>query len=259
MGKFQTDEEFRQDWARRVAQAQSRPMMYVGNPDHAHRLALSSVLRLVWLAKIFRNPSVTRIILSPNQFLIRCETGPLIRPVQSLFTWGGGYTLSEPWEEERQTYFERINREDEARGLPDWRYRSNHGWRYCFSGATGPRLFEPSNILWMSKHFAWGLKTDAGLWCETYEAQWPVSKPFLVPGESKYGIFAMGNLDPERCSGLPYDAEDVAQLTSASRIRVDRKYGPMRYYDMGEIRVELCEEDFLQPEDFRLPGLAAWV
>ncbi|MEO7717392.1 MAG: hypothetical protein ABIY70_14425 [Capsulimonas sp.] len=61
------------------------------------------------------------------------------------------------------------------------------------------------------------------------------------------------------CTGLPYDDADAAQLAMASGMRVDQNGWPMRYYNLGEIAVELRERDFLQVEDFRLPGVAAWL
>jgi hypothetical protein len=255
MGKFQIDEAFRQEWALRVEHARSRPTMHVGNVHTAHHLPISSALGLMWRAKAFRNPGVSHVILSPTQFLIRCEAGPLIRPIQSLYTFGGGHTLGEPWRAEGQPYFERLNREDKAKGLTWSRHRCRRGWRYCFSGPTGPRLAEPSSLWPMAKRLTWGVKTNEGLWCETYEDQRPVAKPFLIPQTSKYGVFVMGDLDPALCTGLPYTQWEVTKLEEASGRKAVR--GGLE--GRGEIRAELRGEDFLQPEDFRLPGLAAWV
>ncbi|MEO7717393.1 MAG: hypothetical protein ABIY70_14430 [Capsulimonas sp.] len=180
MGKFQTDEAFRQEWALRVEQARIAPNHSVWRADTVHREAIGHILRLVWKAKILRRLGVTDITLSPNQLLIRVEAGPLLRPIQSLFTWGGGHTLTETWDDERQAYFDQIDGEDKARGLPDTKYRSGRGWRFCFSGAVGPRLRPIVDTQWVSRRFTWGIKTDAGLWCETFEDRWPTTDLYTL-------------------------------------------------------------------------------
>ncbi len=67
------------DWAEVRAHAQTRPAMYIGSQETGHKIAISDVLRLVWQAKAFRHPQSVTIDLSPTQYVVRSECGPLIR------------------------------------------------------------------------------------------------------------------------------------------------------------------------------------
>lgn len=90
-------------------------------------------------------------------------TGPLIRPIQKMHSFGGDETLGEPWGTEEQADFERIVREDKAKGIEFLQQRHRRGWRYCFSGPTGPQLNAVGFLGPFARLLCWGLRTDKGL------------------------------------------------------------------------------------------------
>jgi len=222
-------------WQEIRAHAQTRPAMYIGSQEAGHKIAISDVLRLVWQAKAFRRPQSVTIDLSPSQYLIRAECGPLIRPIQQIFSFGTGNTLAHTWGGEAQAYFARIMREDAERGFSQLRTR--RGWRYCFSGPTGPRLASPTYPFILAHEALWGLRTDKGLWCEGYQEGVPVGRPFLLSKSSPIGLLSAATLDPQWFTGLPFTEEDANFFASLSHSRVvsHRMHGPHPNYTRGEI------------------------
>ena len=132
------------NWYEECKRAKTHPANYIGNQQTGHNMAGSAIFRLVWQAKVFLRPQAVTVDLSPTRYIVRAECGPLIRPVQQILSFGMGDTLRESWGAEFQAYFEKINWEDEEKGIDFSRQRHRHNWRYCFSGPIGPRLAEPS-------------------------------------------------------------------------------------------------------------------
>lgn len=249
-------------WAETLHHAQTRSQMFIGDPETAHRQVFSSLFRFVWQAKVFRQPGRVRIDLSPHQCVFRADVGPLIRPVQEMYSFPGGRVLGETWAEENRAYFERLNAEDEARGLTWSQQRSRRGWRYCFSGPIGPRLYHLTFTALLAHRFVWGLRINEGLWCQAYERGWPVGQPFLVCDPSPVGLIVIADLDPQWFTGLPYDAEDVAQLQTASHKKagLNQRWKPQPAWSTGEIMVNRHEQDTLVSEWSLSPeGVRAWL
>jgi len=224
-------------WAEVREHAQTRPAMYVGNQATAHRTAIVECLRLVWQAKVFRHPQSVRIDLSPRQYIVRAMAGPLIRPIQQIYTFGNGETLSYPWGDQNRAYFSRVAQEDEQCGIVFSKMRHRRGWRYCFSGPTGPRLGEPGYSFTLARRGAWGLRTDDGLWCEAYQEGAPVGKPFLLSEPSPVGLVVAADLDPQWFTGLPFTEEDVQKFadTSYRHVITTRIQKPSPNWTYGEI------------------------
>lgn len=227
--------------------AKTRVPMYIGTQITAHKSAIVDVLRLVWQAKVFRHPQAVTVDLSPTQYIVRAECGPLIRPVQQIFSFGTGETLDETWGQEWRGYFEKISREDEEKGIDSLRQRHRYGWRYCFSGPIGPRLNSPTHPFILAHCGAWGLRTNDGLWCEAYQEGIPVGKPFLLGTPSPIGLFAAAALDPEWFTGLPFTEENARQITQLSHRRYDvhAKYPARPLWTPGEIITNWHPQDDL--------------
>ncbi len=225
-------------WHEIRAQAQTRPAMFIGSQENGHKLAIMGVLRLVWQAKVFRRPHSVTVDLSPTQYIVRAECGPLIRPVQQIFSFGTGETLGEFWQEEMQMFSQR-----QETGF------FKHDWRYCFSGPTGPRLAQPSYGFILARCAVWGLRTNAGLWCEAYQEGIPIGKPFLLETPSPIGLFATAALDPEWFTGLPFTEEDARQMAQLSHCRYDAhsKYQARPLWTAGEVIANWHPQDDLIP------------
>jgi hypothetical protein len=168
------------NWAEVRQHAETRPTMYIGDPATAHRLAILECLRLVWQAKVFRRPKSVKIDLSPTQYIMRVECGPLIRPIQQNFRFGMGQTLGGAWHTDSRAYSEKFAREERERGIPYQRKRWNSGWRYCFCGPLGPRLDAPVSPHIFAHLLVWGVRTNEGLWCEGWADAMPIGTPFLL-------------------------------------------------------------------------------
>lgn len=234
-------------WQEIRTHAESRPRMYIGSQESGHKSAISDVLRLVWQAKVFRRPQVVRIDLSPTQYVVRAECGPLIRPVQQIFSVGTGETIAQTWGREGQAYFGRILREDEEKGIPFSHQRHRRGWRYCFSGPTGPRLASPTNPFIFAHDALWGIRTNSGLWCESYQEGIPTGKPFLLSDPSLVGLLSVAALDPQWFTGLPFTEEDAHHIARLSHGRYSggSQYAPRPLYTCGAITASWHPQDDL--------------
>lgn len=237
------------DWHEVRALAQTRPAMFIGSQENGHKLGIMDVLRLVWQAKVFRRPQSVTVDLSPTQYVVRADCGPLIRPIQQILSFGTGNTIAETWGQEWRAYYDKIKQADEETGIDFLQQRHRYGWRYCFSGPTGPRLSSPSKPFILARCGVWGLRTNAGLWCETYSEGIPVSEPFLLNKLSPIGLFAAAALDPEWFIGLPLTEEDARQIAQLSHRRYDAhaKYPARPLWTPGEIIANWHPQDDLIP------------
>ena len=226
----------RYTWAEERQHAETRPSMYIGSQETGHKLAIRDVPRLVWQAKVFRRPLAVTIDLSPTQYVVRAECGPLIRPVQQIFSFGTGDTLGEHWRDEMRTYREQQETDIHRRD-----------WRYCFSGPTGPRLDSLCQSFILACYGVWGLRTNAGLWCEAYQEGVPIGKPFLLSSPSPIGLLSAAALDPQWFTGLPFTEEDAHSFAGLSHSRVvgHRMYGPHPNWTYGEIIANWHPHDVL--------------
>jgi hypothetical protein len=257
-----SQQQWEQEWAQMLEHSKTRIAMYIGSPEQGHRNFIREALRLLWQAKVFRRPLEAKIDLAPQQCVVRCHAGPLLRPIQQMFSWGVGRTLAEQWPTERKAYFERIAQEDKEKGKPFSKRRYRYGWRYCFSGPTGPRLEEPSYIDLFARHFLWGIRTNAGLWCEIYEKGWPTGRPFVVADNSSVAMLIMADLDPQWFLGLPYnenDAEKFAAMAS-HKIKMTPYQRPLPDWTPGAIGVEWHpQNDLLTEASFTTDGMRIWL
>lgn len=250
--------EWEHKWQFLLEHAKTRPAMWIGSQEHGHQTAITDVLRLVWQAKVFTKPKCVTVDLSPNQYVVRCETGPLIKPVQEIFSFGVGHILEEKWSDESRTYFAHINREDGERNLQFEDCRWRRGWRYCFAGPTGPRLSAATNVSVLAHRFIWGLRTNSGLWCQSFREGWPVSKSFLLPEPSPVGIFAAAYLNRDYFTGLPFNAKDVERFLCAAGTQ--HLNSRPKWTMPGNIT--LCwheREDLLNDKDLQPENTAQWL
>ena len=238
-----------------LAHVHQRPSMYIGDSETAHLGAIDEVTRLMWMARVCWRPGRCRITLSPSQYLIVGEAGPLVRSIQKMLTFGGQRVLAEKWREESRAYFQPMWKMGRDGGRKLGKGWQNRRWRYTFTGPIGPRLDCPGCHDLLARRFMWGIGTDAGMWCEAYEDGWPVGQPFLVDLPSGTGVFAAGELSAEWFPGLPFDQGDVDRLRALSQQRVKVKWSNIKSFTNGEIVVEWRDEDFMTAETFAPDGL----
>ena len=240
----------RYTWAEERQHAETRPSMYIGDTATAHREAIVECLRLVWQAKVFRRVQSVTIDLSPTQYIVRAQCGPLIRPIQQNFRFGTEKTLGKPWYADGRTYSAKMAREEKERGVDyPWR-RWNSGWRYCFCGPLGPRLDVPTMPSIFAPLLVWGVRTDAGMWCEGWADAIPTSKPFLSEKPSPIGLLAAAHLDARWFTGLPFTEEDARWFEGLSQQHQwsHPKHEPRRFWTPGNIIVNWHPKDDLVSE-----------
>jgi len=234
-------------WAEERQHAETRPAMYIGDPATAHRVAVVECLRLVWQAKVFRRIQSVTIDLSPTQYVVRVQCGPLIRAIQRNFRFGTGKTLGEPWYADNHAYSEMMAREEKERGV-DYRWkRWNSGWRYCFCGPLGPRLDAPDMPFIFAHLLVWGVRTDAGMWCEGWADAAPAGKPFLCGQPSPIGLLAAAHLESQWFTGLPFTEADAQWFRDLSHRHQwsHPEHEPRRFWTPGEIIARWHPEDDL--------------
>lgn len=233
------------DWHEEREHAEKRPSMYMGSQEYGHKMDVNTIFRLIWQAKVFRRPQSVRVDLSPTQYIVRAECGPLIRPVQQILSFGTGDTLGENWQREM-----RLHRQQQKTDI------LRHDWRYCFSGPTGPRLAAPSYHFILARCGVWGLRTDAGLWCEAFQEGIPIGKPFLLTEPSPTRLFAAAALDPEWFTGLPFTKEDAQWMRDLSHKRYQShpKYEPRPLWTPGDIIANWHPQDDLVNDNVLTPS-----
>ena len=235
----------RYTWAEERQHAQKRPAMYIGDQATGHRIAIIQCLRLVWQAKVFRRPKLVTVDLSPTQYILRAECGPLIRPIQQNFRFGIGETLGQPWRSDSRAYFEKLAREEKERGKDyPWK-RWNSGWQYCFSGPTGPRLDAPTFPSIFANLLVWGLRRNDGMWFEGWANGIPVDKPFFIEQPSPFGLLVAAHLDAEWFTGLPFTAEDAQWFRDLSHRRYQSPPKHGRFWTPGIIIANWHPQDDL--------------
>ena len=213
-----SDDEWRAQRAATLSLARARVEMFIGPPATAHLHCVISPIELAWKGVLFTDPRAAIIDLSPYQYVVRIVSGPLLNEIQDVFQWGGGRTLDESWHADSTVYFDRIDREDKPLPFDERRSRSTR-WRYCLSGPLGPRLNQPTGPSVLARQLYWGVRTDAGLWCEGYDGGWPIGKPELHSAECEIGMIAAGYLTPEYFTGLPFTKDDVHNLLHPPKLR----------------------------------------
>ncbi len=258
----QSTDEWAQNWSEMLQHAHTRPRLFIGPQETAHRRVTTFPFRLMWQANLFRHPQKARIDLSPHHCVIRLDAGSLIRPVQETLSFPGERVPGDAWREKSRAEASRFHADEEARGLPfdDVKYKCS--WRYAFSGPTGPRLEWVAQDAVLAHSLTWGVRTDQGLWCQAYANGWPSGAPFLIETDSPVGLIVLIDLDPHWWIGLPYSAMDVAQLVAASHKAqgLDDQWKPEPPWSTGKIEAVWHEADDLVTEkSLTAEGVREWL
>jgi len=212
-----SEQNKQQDWETEVERAKDRPAMYIGEQKTAHLTAISSCLSLVRKANAFENFRSATVHLSPRQYTVLCESGPLLTAIEELFSWEDKSVLTEDWSsvsaqlrEERRT----ATLETEAdHRLPEWK-------RY-FGGASGPTLEGPIDPAPLAKRLVVAYRVSSGYWCQGFRHGRPESVPFRIQTSSPVGLFVAAELDSVWFTGLPYTESNVQKLMSLPEVTAE--------------------------------------
>ncbi len=199
-------EDWQINWEHRVENAKTRPAMFIGRLETAHRSAVSDALALVRKARAFRVPKLSTVHLSPTKYSVRAEAGPLLPAIEEMHTWSDKLLLEEGWDQ----VYERLSQQRFDRlvnGKHDFT-----GWKKCFAGQTGPTLDRPLSPAVLARRFTFAYKTSEGFWGQAFKNGNPLDKPFLLTQPSDVGLLILAELDPHWFTGLPFTPDDVQQL-----------------------------------------------
>ena len=191
------DHSWEQRWREMLQLAARRPTMFIGSQDQGHRYPISDALKLVGKAQAFSHPVRTIVALSPTQYVVRCESGPLLPAIEKLIEWKGKRVLTDEWNGIGEKIMDGRTR------------RPLKGWRYAFTGPIGPRLGSPTNPVVFAHRLIYGVRTRAGLRCQAFEAGWPTSVPFIITDPSPMGLITAAALDSQWYTGLPFGEREV--------------------------------------------------
>lgn len=158
--------------------------MYVG--ASALGAPIAGTLRAVWQLKALRNPTRARLLISPFQYHLRIEAGPLAGPIQRAVDWKTcdhlDLTLTRTAKEARLDRYHRST--------------------VSFVSFTAPLI--------LTDRAVFAIRTDAGLWCQSYEHGWPKMPPFLLKDAApSVGLMVAASLSPKWFPDLPYTLEAV--------------------------------------------------
>ena len=188
------DLDWSQQWSSRISLAQARPAMFVADQSLGHLYAIGEPLRLVWEAEAFYKPEMATVTVSPSQYQVVCNTGPLKRSIARLVQWSNAETVIEA----------------AAEAMLKVRIDRRYLWQKKFKEATGPTLFSPMMPLYLADLFSIAIKTTSGYWCQSFKDGWPIAPPFLIDIKCRVGILVVGSLSDTHFTGLPFSESSVA-------------------------------------------------
>ncbi len=179
--------------------------MFIGSATngHLHR-CIADPLRLIWEKRLFARPRDAVLIASSDQIHLRCRCGPMRAGIASMVQWDTcDVLIRELWDVQRK----------------------------ALHSASGPlRLLQDPTLhlagfalpLCLADLGAIGIRTRTGLWCQTYQAGWPTTAPFLVPaGRSGTGLMIAAALPARWFTGLPFTAASIeSTIPDAARQHV---------------------------------------
>jgi hypothetical protein len=198
-------------WAVALSHARKRPDMYQGDMVTGHlTMGIRAPLQLAWEMHGLLDPQRAAVVVSPHQYHVRCNSGPLHPELEELIEWGQCDVLLSEFTQSMRRLRE-IDRE----------------WARRFHGSTHFWAAFDS-MLYLAPRGAMAVRTRAGLWCQIYEQGWPRTPPFLVKDIGcSTGLMITAALSQEWCSGLPYTLEAVERvIPTAARPFVQVEWRP---------------------------------
>lgn len=200
------------------AGANKRPIM-VGLGEGGHHLVIREILRMVWVAGILRHTKHVTVHLSPTQFQVLVESGPLLRPIQKRLTVANKYTLLAGWD-------------DEIRAIPRTNFRNDH-WTYAFFGPIGPRFSFLEVHGFFSHQSFFGVRFEDRFWGQLLKDSYPTATPSPLEVEPSLGLVIAAHLDSTWFTGLPFRSEEAQTLqyysTDTSYLYKDKRTGELKF------------------------------
>jgi hypothetical protein len=184
-------------WTRRLADTRDvmrqRPGMVIGSATEGHLfLGTDQLLRLMFEKPTFSAPQRAFISASPTHYHCRCLSGPLRPELAALADWAEADNLLLAVEEIQK----RMEKHPERWVLPFV------GARFAFDS------FVP--LLMLADRCALAIRTQEGLWRQSYEHGWPMHAPSRVENAGDgLGLMIAVALSPEWFQGLPFTREEV--------------------------------------------------
>jgi|GEM_PF-4742891 hypothetical protein len=205
-------EKWRMEWQRQLDDCRARPGMVIGTQRNAPEALVHEVIRLTRVDDLFESVGQITLDVSPHQYVIRCDTGPLSAEIEKRFK-----PNADSFEICRD--FMDANRKirSEYDSKPDRNLIRPTSWLQAFGGYYGPRLYESAMSSPLSKRLILAYKASEGYWCQGYSDGWPDGGPFVLKESSPVGLLVAAELYPAWCPGLPFNRESQSFTTMARR------------------------------------------
>ena len=197
-----------------------RPQKYIGKLETAHLWMLSSPLRLIAEAKVFREHYASEIQVSPHQYVLRCYGGPLVPTIDRVFT----RFLKQ--QDGRADILDALHRTNTFLMIPP----AERGaiWRRCFGRAKGPLLtfLIPCSPTFLDRAVI-ALKTRTGIWCQSYSQGRSDTDPVLFKHKSTTtGLLTAAALNQDIFRFLPYTPDDVRAFLAEQSLNASIEWHP---------------------------------
>jgi hypothetical protein len=200
-------------WVAMRRMAELRPSMWTGGD--ALGAPIAGTLEAVWRVKSLRKPSSARLRVSPLQYHLRIEAGPLADPIQKAIEW------------ETCDHLDRTIVLASRQLSLAYYHRST----VSFVDFTAALILADRGVL--------AIRTDAGLWCQSYEHGWPKMPPFLLKNAApSVGLMVAASLSPRWFPDLPYSLEAVEKRIP----KIARPHVTVEWHPEDDL-VPACEVD----------------
>jgi hypothetical protein len=155
---------------------------------------IAGTFNAIWKLKSFSTPSQAFLVVSPYQYHLRVEAGPLVAPLQRLIDW---------------EHCDNLDRAIGAAHKEIVTFRAPEADQFVTSRDS---FVDFVAALFLADRSVLAIRTDAGHWCQSYEHGWPKMPPFLLKDAApSVGLMVAASLSPRWFPDLPFTLEAVEQ------------------------------------------------
>jgi hypothetical protein len=235
VSEIQGEEQWRADWQSMLESAKQRPAMYIGGLQSAHYTALFQPLNLCLRAQAFESLKNISVHLSPTQYVVIANCGPLVCEIEEMFQWReDAHDIADGWHDKMREISHKCAADFLKNGV-----RAD-GWLGEFSSSTGTGLDGPIIPGILAYRLVVSYRVSHGYWCQGYTNGWPTPRPFVFEKKSSVGLVAAASLDPEWFTGLPFVRDRAHEILAKSGVAI-------KWHDADDmIPSELSTEELLQ-------------
>jgi hypothetical protein len=177
-------------WLGAAAHARTRPALYIGTAGVAHLEAIRNVLRVVDDGAAFGSPVDVSVMVSRDQWVVRCRGGLLEGSIDQSIRWSNYTLLTDALEDARDR--------SRSSGSP------TDSVARVFAGPSPPSFARAVAPAYLARFYLIAIRTVAGFWCQAFSDGAPVDALECANALGEWNFVVAGVLTPEWFTGLPY-------------------------------------------------------